>query len=277
MTILYDAVHYYLVDHPVISQYEWRPGQSPGATPLFLSTTVCTYLTLTLLLRQFPILPALPTAALRAAAAAHNTVLCLLSLVMAAGAALSALHQTPPDNPAWPLCFPLNIPSKTAGPTFFWAHVFYFSKILEFADTLLILLRGARRRLSFLHVYHHAAVVGMCYAWLSAPQSLFPVGIVTNSAVHVVMYGYYLLAALGFRPPWKKAVTNCQIAQFLFGYVISGVTLYLHVKGPGCAGMWSWVLNMMFVTSLLVLFLNFHRKNYGGRRLGSAVEKNKRI
>ncbi|KAL7124389.1 hypothetical protein ABFS83_14G045400 [Erythranthe nasuta] len=263
---LYDAVHYWLVDHPIISQYEWQPGVTPGASPLFLSTTAVTYLSLTLLFHRYPILPTLPPAALRLAAAAHNVILCLLSVVMAAGCTLSVIHQTPPDNLTWGVCFPAGA-TAARGPTFFWAHVFYFSKILEFVDTLLILLSGSRsRRLSFLHVYHHAAVLVMCYLWLAAAQTLFPVALVTNSSVHVLMYAYYLLAALGFRPPWKKMVTNCQITQFLFGYLISGLMLYLHFTGSGCSGFRVWVLNILFTTSLLALFINFHLKNYSHKR-----------
>ncbi|KAL3634288.1 hypothetical protein CASFOL_021342 [Castilleja foliolosa] len=262
-TILYNAVHYWLVDHPIISQYEWKSGQSPGSSIFFLSTAVITYLSATLLLHRFPILPSLPSAALSLAAAAHNVILCLLSLIMAAGATLAALHQTPPESPSWAICLPAGA-NAPLGPTFFWAHVFYLSKILEFVDTLLILLSGSRsRRLSFLHVYHHAAVVVMCYMWLAAAQTLFPVGLITNSAVHVVMYAYYLLSALGFRPPWKRAVTDCQITQFLFGYLSSGLMLYFHFTGPGCSGMWAWGLSTLFTTSLLVLFVNFHLKNYG--------------
>ncbi|XP_012843160.1 PREDICTED: LOW QUALITY PROTEIN: putative elongation of fatty acids protein DDB_G0272012 [Erythranthe guttata] len=216
---LYDAVHYWLVDHPIISQYEWQPGVTPGASPFFVSTAAVTYLSLTLLFHRYPILPTLPPAALRLAAAAHNVILCLLSIVMAAGCTLSVLHQTPPDNLTWGVCFPAGA-TRARGPTFFWAHVFYFSKILEFADTLLILLGGSgsrSRRLSFLHVYHHAAVLVMCYMWLAEAQTLFPVGLVTNASVHVLMYAYYLLAALGFRPPWKEMVTNGQITQVLSG------------------------------------------------------------
>ncbi|KAG8389936.1 hypothetical protein BUALT_Bualt01G0030700 [Buddleja alternifolia] len=185
---------------------------------------------------------------------------------MAVGCTLSVLHQTPPENPSWWLCFPAGA-TASRGPTFFWAHVFYFSKILEFVDTLLILLSGSRsRRLSFLHVYHHAVVVVMCYMWLTESQSLLTVGLVTNSAVHVLMYAYYLLAALGFRPPWKRAVTDCQITQFLIGYLVSGFMLYFHFTGSGCSGIRSWGFNILFTTSLLALFVNFHLNNYAKKR-----------
>ncbi|KAL0432416.1 UNVERIFIED_CONTAM: Elongation of very long chain fatty acids protein 7 [Sesamum latifolium] len=185
---------------------------------------------------------------------------------MAVGCVLSLIHQTPPDNPSWWICFPAGS-TTPRGPTFFWAHVFYFSKILEFVDTLLILLSGSRaRRLSFLHVYHHAVVPVMCYLWLAAAQTLMPLGLVTNAAVHVLMYAYYLLSAIGLRPGWKRMVTNCQITQFLYGYLVSGLMLYLHFTGSGCSGFWAWGFSTLFTTSLLVLFVNFHLKNYAHAR-----------
>ncbi|GFQ04680.1 elongation of fatty acids protein 3-like [Phtheirospermum japonicum] len=276
MDTLYTTIHYWLVDHPIISQYEWEPSQTPGASPLFIVATVAAYLALTLSLHKFSLLPAVPSVALRPVTAAHSLVLCLLSLVMAAGETLSAIHQTPPHHRNWPICFPAG-ETPPRGPTFFWAHVFYFSKILEFGDTLLILLSGSRsRRLSFLHVYHHAAVVVMCYMWLAAAQTLFPVGLVTNAAVHVVMYAYYLAAALGFRPWWKRLVTDFQIVQFVFSFVISGWMLYYHFNsGSGCEGIWGWCFNAVFNASLLALFVNFHINNYAGKkRPGQDKDKN---
>lgn len=266
MLTLYSTIRYWLVDHPTISQYEWKPNQTPGASALFVGATVVTYLTLTLSLHRFPLLPNLHPSALRLITAAHNLILCLLSLVMAVGCTLSAIHQTPPHHPSWPICFPAG-QTPPGGPTFYWAHVFYFSKILEFVDTLLILLSGSRsRRLSFLHVYHHAVVVVMCYVWLASSQSLFPVALVTNATVHVVMYAYYLLCAVGIRPRWKRLVTDFQIVQFVFSFLISGWMLRLHFGGSGCEGIRGWCFNAVFNASLLALFVDFHFKNYANKK-----------
>ncbi|GER24691.1 elongation of fatty acids protein [Striga asiatica] len=274
MNTLYATVRYWLVDHPTISQYEWRPHQTPGASPLFVAAAVSAYLAVTLSLHRFPLLPAVSPGAIRLVTAAHSLVLCLLSLVMAVGCALSAAIQTPAGLPSWSVCFPAGR-TPPRGPTFFWAHVFYFSKILEFFDTLLILLSGSRsRRLTFLHVYHHAAVVVMCYVWLSAAQSLFPVALVTNATVHVVMYAYYLAAAVGRRPRWKRGVTDLQIAQFVFSFGISGWMVYYHLSGSGCEGIWGWCFNALFNASLLALFVNFHLSNYARvKRTGQDKDK----
>lgn len=252
-------VEYWLVHHPTISHFEWKRGHTWGASPLFLSLAVFSYLSAVALLRRSSSSSSVKSHILRPISAVHSLVLLLLSLAMAVGCSLSAYFQMP--NPYWIFCFPSGR-TPPRGPVFFWAYVFYLSKILEFLDTLLILL--GRRRLSFLHVYHHAVVVVMCYVWLEAAQSLLPLALVTNAAVHTLMYAYYLLAAAGRRPAWKRVVTDVQIGQFVFSFAASGVMLYLHLTGPssGCSGIRAWCFNALFNASLLLLFLDFHSKNY---------------
>lgn len=263
MHSLYSTLHYYLVDHPTIAQFQWKQNQTPFSSLPSLTLTLFTYLSLTFLLHRSR-LPPLPSSLLRPISAAHNLLLLLLSLTMALACSLSALSQSP--NPKHIFCFPIN-QTPPNGPIFFWAYVFYLSKLLEFVDTLLIILSGSgKRRLSFLHVYHHAVVVVMCYLWLSTSQSLLPVALVTNSAVHTLMYAYYLLCALGRRPRWKRAVTDCQIVQFVFSFAVSGLMLYYHFTGLGCSGIWGWCFNAVFNASLLGLFVDFHAKNYARRK-----------
>ncbi|CAI9103893.1 OLC1v1002478C1 [Oldenlandia corymbosa var. corymbosa] len=259
------TIHYWLVEHPIVSQFEWKQGITFGSSPLFLKLSLLTYLTLTFILHRFPVPPPFRPATLRFITAVHSLFLCILSVIMAAGCILSTLHhiQMRGNDWTWAVCFPADR-TPPRGPTFFWAQIFYLSKLLEFIDTLLILLSSSRsRRLSFLHVYHHTVVVIMCYLWLSTSQTLFPVGLVTNASVHIVMYAYYMLSALGIRPRWKRFVTNFQIFQFVFGFAISGLMLYYHFTGSGCSGMPGWCFNTIFNGTLLALFLDFHSKNYG--------------
>ncbi|KAH9751787.1 Very-long-chain 3-oxoacyl-CoA synthase [Citrus sinensis] len=100
--------------------------------------------------------------------AVHNLTLLLLSVIMAVGCTLSIILHLPHLHCT--LCFPPTI--SPSGPLFFYAYIFYLSKILEFLDTLLIILSNSVQRLTFLHVYHHATVVVMCFLWLQMKQSL---------------------------------------------------------------------------------------------------------
>ncbi|KAF4347695.1 hypothetical protein G4B88_017877 [Cannabis sativa] len=260
MNSLVSTLKYWLVDHPTILHFQWIQPQTLGSTPTFLATTVLTYLTLTLLLSRSQFPPLTPKL-LKPITAVHSLILLVLSLIMAVGCSLSILHSS---DWASAICFPKE--TKPNGPLFFWAQVFYLSKLLEFGDTLLIILGGSIRRLSFLHVYHHATVVVMCYLWVRTSQSLFPVALVTNASVHVIMYGYYFLCAVGIRPGWKRVVTDCQIVQFVFSFAVSGRMLYLHFFGSGCSGILGWCFNAGFNASLLALFVNFHAKSYASRK-----------
>ena len=123
-----------------------------------------------------------------------------------------------------------------------------------------------------LHVYHYGTVVVMCYLWLHTSQSLFPVALVTDATVHVIMYFYYLLCAMEMRPKWKRLVTDCQIVQFAFSFLVSVLMLYYHFTGLGCSGIWGWCFNAVFNVSLLALFVDFHGKSYADRKV---VDKDK--
>ncbi|TKY71331.1 Elongation of fatty acids protein 3 [Spatholobus suberectus] len=263
---LMSGLEWWLVYHPSILNFSWNPPHTPASSPLFLSLSILIYLSLTLLLTLLPLplpLPPFPPRLLKPITALHNLTLLLLSLLMGLGCALTLLTHTP--HLRWAVCFPPHTPPT--GPLFFWAYVFYLSKILEFLDTLFIILSRSIRRLSFLHVYHHATVPLMCYLWLQTSQSLFPIALLTNASVHVIMYAYYFLSALGVRPSWKRAVTDCQILQFLFSFAISGLMLRYHFSGSGsgCSGISAWCFNAIFNASLLALFVDFHLKSYANR------------
>lgn len=72
------------------------------------------------------------------------------------------------------------------------------------------------KKLTFLHVFHHAWVVMMAFWWLEAAQSLQQIALLTNTAIHVLMYYYYFMCSVKRPPRWKKLVTQAQIVQFVF-------------------------------------------------------------
>ncbi|KAI9087245.1 hypothetical protein K1719_030880 [Acacia pycnantha] len=258
MSLIFSAIEYYLVKQPSIENFTWIPNKTLASSPQFLVFIVMSYLCFTFFLTRL-CLPPVPPVILKPITAVHSTVLFVLSFIMALGCLLSTISVAP--HLRWIICFPPNTPPS--GAVFFWAYIFYLSKILEFLDTLLIILSNSIQRLTFLHVYHHSAVVVMCYIWLQTSQSLFPVVLITNASVHVLMYAYYLSCALGVRPKWKKLVTDCQIVQFYSSFVVLSLMLFFHFSGSGCSGVWGWSFNVAFYASLLFLFVEFHKKNYG--------------
>ncbi|KAK8777502.1 hypothetical protein V5799_029157 [Amblyomma americanum] len=102
-----------------------------------------------------------------------------------------------------------------------WLYLF---KLTELSDTVFFVLRKNYRQISALHVVHH--VIVSWNLWLNVTygaqaQAMFITCM--NSFVHVFMYAYYFLAALGpsFRKYlwWKKYLTVLQIAQFVILFV----------------------------------------------------------
>ncbi|CAO1405774.1 unnamed protein product, partial [Diamesa serratosioi] len=93
---------------------------------------------------------------------------------------------------------------------------FYFTRCLEFMDTMFFILRKKDKQLSFLHVYHHSTMFFL--SWIGI--KFYPTGstflpAVVNSFIHVVMYLYYCLTAIGpsMQPYlwWKKYLTLLQL------------------------------------------------------------------
>merc|ERR1719440_2727366 len=99
----------------------------------------------------------------------------------------------------------------------FVLHIFYLSKVLDFADTVFMIVKSNWRQVSFLHVYHHSSIF-LIY-WLNA-NAFYDADIyftiVLNGAIHFIMYGYYFATAFNVKVPIfiKKPITNAQLIQF---------------------------------------------------------------
>ncbi|EGI57585.1 Elongation of very long chain fatty acids protein 7, partial [Acromyrmex echinatior] len=93
----------------------------------------------------------------------------------------------------------------------------YFSaKIIELLDTVFFVLRKKQNQITFLHVFHHSttAIFSWCYLKFLPGEQGIIIGFL-NSIVHIIMYSYYLIAALGpkYRKYiwWKKYMTWIQL------------------------------------------------------------------
>jgi len=142
--------------------------------------------------------------------------------------------------------------------------LFYFSKPIEFIDTIIMVLKKNNHQVSFLHVYHHFATFliwwGVIYyapggdTYFSAAQNCF---------IHVLMYSYYFLASLKINAPWKKYLTQAQMIQFALNIVQATYVIYYPTSYPKAL---AYVL-FGYMISLLALFGNFYIK--GNRRTTS--------
>lgn len=136
--------------------------------------------------------------------------------------------------------------------------VFTYSKVVEFLDTVFMVFEGRWRQVSFLHVFHHVTILPywFCILWMS-PGSDAYFSLAGNSYIHVLMYGYYLLASFGYSPWWKFYITKAQIFQFCCFCVQSIYVGYVmtekHCDFPD-------VLSrglLWYMLSLIALFLHF--------------------
>uniref|UniRef100_T1GSR3 Elongation of very long chain fatty acids protein n=1 Tax=Megaselia scalaris TaxID=36166 RepID=T1GSR3_MEGSC len=142
--------------------------------------------------------------------------------------------------------------------------VVYIAKITELLDTVFFVLRKKDRQISFLHMYHHTlmpvcAFIGVKY-FAGGHGTLL--GFI-NSFIHIVMYAYYLLAAMGPRIQkylwWKKYITVLQIVQFLIIFVH---TFQLQFQ-PSCNFPKSIAALLTFNAGLFTyMFSSFYVKNY---------------
>jgi len=140
---------------------------------------------------------------------------------------------------------------------------FYFSKFLEYTDTIIFILRKKNSQITFLHVYHHASMFPIWWIgvkWVAGGQSFMPA--MLNSFVHTVMYTYYGLAACGpkLQPYlwWKKYLTKLQLVQFFICCLSCFVSLYVDCDFPK----WMHFALLFYAISLIILFLNFYIKAY---------------
>jgi hypothetical protein len=89
------------------------------------------------------------------------------------------------------------------------------------------------------------------------------IGLWFNTAVHVVMYTYFLQRTItGKVPRWKSFVTLFQIFQFATSMVCTAITLY-QAFGPQtsypCAGMKALFANVLFNITLLHSFVDVYK------------------
>jgi len=192
-------------------------------------------------------------------ASVHNLALSLASLYMflqvsyeiyvtSYTSSLSSIHDS--------VC------TRTLSPRH--AHLLYtflWTKIWEYFDTFLLLLRG--RPISLLHLWHHTSVAWAVRGWIVHGFSLGLWGMFFNSFIHIFMYAYYFTSLLRLPFPLKKAITLSQIVQFLCGFLFLILFYrYDRIMEGGCGGKPALAFTVLCNFSYLVLFIQFYMQTY---------------
>ena len=163
-----------------------------------------------------------------------------------------------------PNVFALNLQPTTTANHFIRVH--FLSKLLDFADTIFIVLRKKDKQLSFLHVYHHSTIGGIwgLLVYLNADYGTAMFGAAFNSLTHVFMYTHYLLASFNIHHPFKAALTSWQIFQFYscFAHAFAVSVLGMERVFPRPLSF----IQFFYQLSMILLFSNFYKKTYGGKK-----------
>ncbi|XP_055837649.1 elongation of very long chain fatty acids protein 7-like [Episyrphus balteatus] len=153
----------------------------------------------------------------------------------------------------------------------------FWLKVTELSETVVFVLRKKQRQVSFLHVFHHCSTVTLVYQskFYPASSALYPIFL--NSNVHIVMYLYYLMAAVlptkivAKLTPLKKAITTIQMVQFFLILLQVVVVLILGCYIPPLI----LAMHVGIICAFFYMFYDFYQKNYKNKKqkLASSMKK----
>ncbi|XP_023935611.2 elongation of very long chain fatty acids protein 7 [Bicyclus anynana] len=141
--------------------------------------------------------------------------------------------------------------------------VYYFSKLSEFADTIFFVLRKKKSQITWLHLYHHSLTpfeAWLLVKFIAGGHGTF--SNIVNNLVHVIMYSYYMMAAMGPQYQkylwWKKHLTTLQLIQFFMVLFHSISALVYDCGYPKIIASGLILHSSIFI----VLFTNFYIQAY---------------
>lgn len=141
-----------------------------------------------------------------------------------------------------------------------WILWFCVAKVVEYGDTIFLVLR--KKPVIFLHWYHHLVTMAYCWYMCRYSHEFHCAGWwfgFFNLSVHAIMYGYYGLAALGFKPRWSQLLTLTQILQMAFGIYV----LYLTTTCDGWErDIRGFTFGALMYLSYFILFIQIFVQKY---------------
>lgn len=152
---------------------------------------------------------------------------------------------------------------KSAGDNVsaFWYMLFVYSKFVEFGDTIFLILR--KRKILFLHWYHHVTVLLMAWIVFVEASAVGPFFGGVNVFIHSLMYTYYTLQTIGIRLPKaiSMTLTMMQTTQMLVGLLVVYMTNYYASRGCRSSNVVTVCASIMYA-SYFLLFARFFLLSY---------------
>lgn len=152
---------------------------------------------------------------------------------------------------------------EPGNPAALWILLFALSKLVEYGDTLFVVLRKAN--LIVLHWYHHIITYLISsYLFAYSSPTVFIMAMV-NTYIHSIMYPYYALRIMGVAVPKKIAmtITSIQIIQLFTGFLINVYAAWALFNGISCDVDHVGIgLGLFGFGTVLILFVNFFVRSY---------------
>mmetsp|Transcript_46237 Transcript_46237/g.76458 ORF Transcript_46237/g.76458 Transcript_46237/m.76458 type:complete len:283 (-) Transcript_46237:150-998(-) len=150
-----------------------------------------------------------------------------------------------------------NCPSPVFDSSLFLlaAKTFYWSKYVEYLDTVWLVLKG--KPVSFLQTFHHFGAPWDMHLGIALKNETLWIFLLFNSFVHTFMYTYYALAAARIRVPGKPLITALQLSQFLYGLHIVWEYIDIPCFRASQGLVLSWLVNYVYVVVVMLAFFHF--------------------
>ncbi|CAG9864844.1 unnamed protein product [Phyllotreta striolata] len=176
-------------------------------------------------------------------------------------------------------CQPIDYSNKPSTLRLVRASYWYLvAKYIDLLDTIFFVLTKKNSHISVLHVIHHGIMpvsiwMGM-KLFISTGHGTF-FGLL-NSFIHMIMYTYYLLSAMGPSIQkylwWKKHLTALQIAQFV---AIIVHTFQLFFRECDFPRFFTWYI-LLHGVMFLFLFKQFYEQAYNKNKKPEGVKTDDR-
>jgi hypothetical protein len=216
-------------------------------SPLFMSTMMCNYICMIYVLKYF--MRGRREMTSKFPIQLYNILQIVYNIYIIAG-----LYNV------FPLTnfYGINIPYNDSIKHYVYMH--YMSKYLDYFDTIFMILRKKNSQVSFLHVYHHATVI-IPWGWIVAgghANGTAAFGALINSIIHMMMYSHYFWTSMGYRNPFKRFLTQAQIAQF---FLCSGHSLAVILYENNVPVKYAYG-EMIYHMQMIYLFCKFYTSSY---------------
>jgi len=176
-------------------------------------------------------------------------------------------------------CQPVDYSDSTIGiEALDMTYYYYLSKYPDLLDSIFFVLRKKFDHLSTLHVVHHGGLpLPVWFAARFAGGGHITFCGLLNAGVHVPMYVYYFLAALGpnMQPYlwWKRYLTKLQMMQFVVFFLHALQPLFIECDVPKA---YCWLIICHGVL-YFVLFANFYMQTYFFKKKDGMDKRNLKV